>query len=298
MRALLLLTTSFLLAACGQAPSQDSTFGDGAGIMGGSVLKETDPVAASVVGIWDSKEKFMCTGTLIADDIVLTAAHCVVGKPAQLKVVFGTEVFSTLYAREVDIQQEYIHPVIAAKANENYERDEEKQPQADQNDIAVIKFKGALPPGFKPAQMLKDVKELSRGVAVTVAGYGVSKVDVNEVNPKSISKKKLMEGVLSGEIVCDDNLINCFEVEMSGDGTLKSAQAKIKRLTESEVRLDESHGEGTCNGDSGGPAFVQKNGEYFLFGVTSRGNMLCNEEGVYTNAIVHAEWIQKTIQGF
>jgi secreted trypsin-like serine protease len=77
---------------------------------------------------------------------------------------------------------------------------------------------------------------------------------------------------------------------------LQSAKAKIKGFSVTEVRLDESKGQGTCSGDSGGPAFIQKGGNYLLFGVTSRGNLLCNEEGIYTSASAHSAWIEKTMQ--
>jgi secreted trypsin-like serine protease len=259
-------------------------------------LKSNDPLAANIVGIFDQRGQFLCTGTIIREDIVLTAAHCVVSKASQIKIIFGVDAFGTLNARELDVQKEFIRRVVSARAHEKYERDETKQPQADQNDIALLKFAGPLPAGFKPALMVEKKEDLTIGAMATVAGYGVNKVDVEPVDAQKMSHKKLEAGLEDGSIACnDDSMKECFLVDMTGDGFLRAAQAKIKILTESEVRLDESKGQGTCSGDSGGPAFLEKDGAYYLFGVTSRGNLLCNEEGVYTSAVAHAEWISKTI---
>jgi secreted trypsin-like serine protease len=51
----------------------------------------------------------------------------------------------------------------------------------------------------------------------------------------------------------------------------------------------------TCNGDSGGPLIaVNKTGEYYLAGVTSRG-FGCEGKGVYTKVSAFETWILETI---
>jgi secreted trypsin-like serine protease len=91
--------------------------------------------------------------------------------------------------------------------------------------------------------------------------------------------------------------MNCFEIETDGDGILRQTTAPISSLYETEIRLDERKA-GTCSGDSGGPAFIKQNGEYYLFGVTSRGSVLCNDVGVYTNALHFRPWIARVIKLF
>jgi secreted trypsin-like serine protease len=131
-------------------------------------------------------------------------------------------------------------------------------------DIALIHFQGTVPEGFKPAKMLRDKKILKNGLDVTLAGFGIS------------------NGV-SGE----------------GAGVLRQTSVKISdaRYSASEVLLDQTHGTGSCHGDSGGPAYVEINGEYVLWGVTSRGvndtNNDCSQSVAYTSTVYYSPWIQR-----
>jgi hypothetical protein len=52
------------------------------------------------------------------------------------------------------------------------------------------------------------------------------------------------------------------------------------------------YGVATCNGDSGGPAFVVEGGREVLAGVTSWGDGPCAEFGVDTRVDVHRAWIE------
>ncbi len=265
-------------------------------IVGGKELKDSDTLSSMIVGVYDVEEQFLCTGTLISENVVVTAAHCVISKPSKMKVIFGLDAYLTLNARELDIQQEFVRRVLDVKVHEHYTGEGTESSQtADQNDIAIVKFAGSLPSGYQVATLLGHNSELAPGVEAVLAGFGVSEVELTPIESGTANRKKIMQGIETGEIVCDNNLQNCFQVDMTGDGTLRTAKAKIKLISESEVRLDESHGQGTCSGDSGGPAFVQQGDKYYLWGVTSRGNLLCDFEGVYTNILAHQQWLAKAI---
>jgi len=72
-------------------------------IIGGSTVAASDPDAASTVAIVIQLQggQAICTGSLLAADILVTAAHCVTdesGKTVsakQLRLVFATDVRST-----------------------------------------------------------------------------------------------------------------------------------------------------------------------------------------------------------
>lgn len=136
-------------------------------------------------------------------------------------------------------------------------------------DIALIHFKGELPAGYAPATFLSSVDALKKDVKVILAGYGITNGVTHE-----------------------------------GAGTLRAAAVKIldPKISVSEVELDQRNGQGACHGDSGGPAYIYKNGQYLLWGVTSRGYQDpkndCTQFSIYTNALGYADWIQATQKKF
>lgn len=290
MNRILLAFVAIALASCGLSNRHELDTKGTTGIMGGSEVAENAPLASGIVGIYDLENNAICTGSLIADNYVLTAAHCVIGiKPHKLRLIFGVNIDELMAAREQDVVQIYTRSVSSYKVHHNYKPEEHEDKEFDWADIAVIKFAGALPPGYKPVSLLPEDSILRRGVTVKLAGYGVSEVFTQPVDPKKV--KNLDEALEYGEVVCDEDLKNCLSVEMSGDGILRETTAPISGVQETEVRLDESKGQGTCSGDSGGPAYVEYKGQMYLFGVTSRGSQLCDSVGVYTNAVYYKDWI-------
>ncbi|WP_374000485.1 trypsin-like serine protease [Bdellovibrio bacteriovorus] len=294
MNRYLLVLATIVLASCGLSSRPQISAKDSTGIMGGTNVAENSAMASGIVGIYDLENNAICTGSLIADNYVLTAAHCVWGiKPGKIRLIFGVDMDNLMNAREQDIVQTYTRGVSDYKVHSSYNPDTQEDKETDWGDIALIKFRGTLPPGYKPVEMLQDDSILKRGLTVTVAGYGVSEVETEPIDPRKV--KNLEEALEYGEVMCDDDLKNCLKVDMSGDGLLRETKAPIAGVQETEVRLDESKGHGTCAGDSGGPAYVEQNGKMYLFGVTSRGSALCDNTGVYTNAVYYKDWITKTM---
>lgn len=291
MIRLLTLVCLLALASCSKDNSSYELLLKEAGIMHGKEVSDNDPLKYSVVALIDEKYNSICTGTIIAENIILTAAHCAPERPSDLKVVFAADAYEMITTREQDFYREYVRSVTDFKANDLYDFENEEI-DVDTNDIALVKFKGSLPHPYKPAPFLENQALLTKGRMVTVVGYGVDEVITKEVKAKDI--KNLEEAMMYGEVICNDNLTYCLSVEQSGDGLLRKTYAPIATLSEKEVVLNEKKA-GTCNGDSGGPAFIESKGEFFLFGVTSRGSALCDDVGVYTNALEYLPWIKKTI---
>lgn len=293
MRALT-LGLLLLLTACGMNISKEGMWPkDWKGIIGGTQVAEKAPIASGIVAVYDIKDEFLCTGSIIANQFVLTAAHCATSKKQNLRIIFGLNVDAALDIREPDVKQTYVRSVVAVSIHPGFGKAPEDQ-EFDLNDIAVMKFQGDLPPGYRPVQLLNDGSVLRPGVMVRVAGYGVTKVDLSSVDSRKYPH--LQDALESGEVICDSKQKNCLKIEMSEDGELQETVAPIAFVHSSEVQLDESDGHGTCSGDSGGPAYYEKEGQLFLFGVTSRGSPACDQTGVYTNAIYFKEWIQKALK--
>lgn len=128
---------------------------------------------------------------------------------------------------------------------------------ADINDLALVFLASDPPDGFAPIE--RWTAHVRRG-QVLVAGYGVTNGD-----------------------------------SQKGAGALRFTSVAIANANygKTESSTDESE-RGTCNGDSGGPAYVKSKGHYFLWGVTSRGDTSCREEGIYTRVGAFRDWLEST----
>lgn len=295
MRQLVIVLGLVVLSSCAPKNEHAALKISNGSIINGTLVRDNDPLLSGIVAVYNTKSKFICTGSLIAPNIVLTAAHCAPNNPAHIKVIFSTDVDSILNARELDVAQEYALTATDFKVSSIWNPKDETN-EFNTGDIALLKFKGALPAGYRPATFLQDQEALKLGAMVTVVGFGVDSVETKEFDPKK--RPNLEQDIENGSVYCEDDMngkhIKCFKVEMSGDGILRTTEAPISFVYETEVQLNERKA-GTCSGDSGGPAYIKKNGQYYLFGVTSRGSNLCDEVGVYTNALHYKSWIEETM---
>lgn len=265
-------------------------------VIGGKFVLENSSIAASTVGIYDQKNDFTCTATLITNSVAITAAHCIESAPENIQIIFGLELAATIESQDSDIRRRQIKTATAVLVHPQWTGDYNRT--SDWNDLALVQFAEGLPEGYKPATWLSDKSELFTGAKVTVAGFGATQVKIHHINEKKFPH--LEKAIANGEIVCDETFENekkrCYRIEFLGDDDLKMTTVPIESITQSEVRLDESHGHGTCVGDSGGPAFIEKNGIYYYFGITSRGSDACDGYGIYTNALYFKTWVDESIR--
>lgn len=248
-----------LLAACGDQPLEvaGDRDADQNAIYGGQFAQ--DAHHTSVVAIASSfrpKQNIFCTGTLIADDIVLTAAHCLdeAGffsatfnplEPGDLVVGFG-------YSK----QSLNFEAVDYLEINPGYDRT-----QLGVNDIALIRLVDPAPTGFDPIPALPFSLALDPvadvGEPVNFAGFGLND----------------LVGIPYGS-------------KLEVDGTIDAVNA----IT---VEYEQFAG-GPCGGDSGGPMFIDRAGDWYVAGVTSWGSANCDGFGAFgvsTTPDVYESWI-------
>lgn len=285
---MIVLTTATLLTllvGCSSEKTQKSNLDLHVNpIIGGADVSRKDSVASFTVGIFDQENNFICTGSLIKENVVLTAGHCIETTASNLLVVFDLN-FEAVDKKNMNV----LRKVTSVRVHPEYIDDDAVT--MGWNDIAVIEFEGALPEGYKPIEFLKSRSLIARGTTVQVAGFGAREVEEEEVTKRD---RKFRKDLDSGEVVChDEKLTYCFRLNFMGSEILRTTSVQIEGFTEKELRLNESKGHGTCVGDSGGPLLFQSEGTYFLVAVTSRGSLFCDGPAVYTNALEYLDWINE-----
>lgn len=259
------------LIAC--APAKQNSVNVGANdtaIIGGVNVDSSDVIAKSTVAIIaDVKTKdgqegqFICTGTLMTSNIVLTAGHCIPSADeyatAALYIVFGTDLNKLQKGDVRLVVDSVVHPQYGKTGSS----------RSDTHDLSLIKFAGPVAPGYQAAQFLDDESLLTEGTVVTLAGFGINKTD--------------------GKNTESDNRLSKVDVEIAGD------------LGKNEVIVDQRFGKGACHGDSGGPAFLNVKGTLYVWGVTSRGGGKngvddCSLAGVYTKVKSENTFVQDALK--
>ncbi len=225
-----------------------------------------DPIRESTAALYkpspDGRGGALCTASLIGKNTAITAAHCVAPlTPGQPKPVM---IFGNNVRAESSIKREVSQVAVNPKWNTHAGRG------MDQGDIALVKFKGGIPKGYRPTETLQTESGIRPGKTVTLAGYGISNAR-----------------------------------DKSGAGVLRKTRVKVTdaRAGKSEMIFDQSHGHGACHGDSGGPAYVRSGGKSVLAGITNRSYPNnapddCGHKVVYTKVSAYQPWIKKTEKKF
>ncbi|UYL08680.1 S1 family peptidase [Bdellovibrio sp. SKB1291214] len=294
-RSFWFLALSFILTACtqGLVPLVSKNKSNSA-IIGGKEVTNRDITSKSVVGVLihdnTTGDNEICSGTLLKNNLVLTAAHCVADRPKALSIsiifdnVINTEGQATTALRPV------IRSAVPAWWNAPTHL------ETDTGDIALLQYADTTPKGYTPITALASEDDLSNGAEILIAGFGVNKVSTQEIDVNTYPD--LIGAIQMGQIVCEDSirLINCKEVKMEGAGVLRQATSKIKnvRYSSSEIELAPLSGN-TCHGDSGGPAFIVKNNKLYLFAVANRSANSkitdCTTSSVYASVPFFREWL-------
>ena len=197
-------------------------------VTGGTVSHDPNGLRRSVVQI-ESSQGELCSGAVIAPDLVLTAAHCVLQRAAY-RVVLVDRRFRRIAIRAVAAA---LHPDFVPGTT----------PRAQPGiDLAIVKLAQPLGPDFTPLDAA-GAPDVAPGEYVNLAGFGLS-----AENRRG-----------SARILRQTRLISL--------GTLQVANRVL--VVADGNRLAETTGAGACRGDSGGPIVRGAPGRYQLLGIVS-----------------------------
>ncbi len=136
-------------------------------------------------------------------------------------------------------------------------------------DLALLKLESSIPRSYQP-QALYDGKASLSSDQVLMLGFGIT----NEGNSDSLHLRKTTKSFKTETTVSDQN-----------------------------IGFDQRTGGGVCNGDSGGPVYVQVNGEYKIIAVNSivlnkDGNPACHGLSIAMYTPFFADWVQQGLNKF
>jgi secreted trypsin-like serine protease len=206
---------------------------------------------------------YMCGGSIINKDWVITAAHCVQGISASsMRIIAGTSTpysFGTRY----NVSQVYVHPGYSSTTLDD--------------DIALLRTSSSIAcTNCTPIKLVTsevaDEGYTVPGVMTTISGWGLTSVSP-EVSPTNLMVAQI-------PIISDATALSVWQT-----------------IPGTNIMAGYANGnKDACSGDSGGPMSVSVWGEPRLAGIVSWGSKNCDTYGGYTRVSLFDYWI-KNITG-
>lgn len=229
----------------------------------GTPSRDADGLRRAVVAVENSVGE-LCSGALIAPDLVLTAAHCVMDE-ASYRIVSINRAFKT---QAVHVTTMVVHPAFVPGTTPR------TQPGVD---LAILKLERPLGPDFVPydPRLAATIADDQR---VTIAGFGL----LSERQKRTARTLREAPLLVSGTVEARNYV----------------------QIAVDPRRRAETLGAGACHGDSGGPVLAGSRDGYRLAGIVSwssgplrpTGAILCGGMTAITPLADHLAWMNDAMR--
>ncbi|HMF06172.1 MAG TPA: trypsin-like serine protease [Methylocella sp.] len=245
-----------ILSLCGMALPASALVGP---------AREAPQYAPYVVVVLDQtgSKTNVCSASVVARNVVLTAAHCVNG-------LAGAHVFyreSTGDGVLLGVQKIAINP--------DYAPDSSRQ-SAFSIDLALLLLSEPLPSKFRPVE-LDRTGPVAVGQRVRIAGFGLSDEDKVRIASFGPSNEDISgtSGVLRAGVLISSGPKSKFAVLVDPAGT----------------------GLGGCTGDSGAPIFAGNGSQQVAVAIKARGEggYQCGDSTLAVQLAPQMSWIRETL---
>lgn len=236
------------------------------GIVNGKTLAQESLFSRRVVLIVsvtkDSTQT--CTGSLLPNNTVLTAAHCLNEKAVQTVVAF-THSMGCVNANNV---KEMARVVNTLRIHPQYKPNSEATKGDINYDIALLKFEGSVPTGYRSSLIDWSENSFETSEKLFMVGYGNTNYQKEDSGVLRVTYQK-------------------------GESVNQAAQ-----FPNSIVLAQFS--QGVCSGDSGGPLFAIRDKDLKIVGVASavanpeNPSQACNGYSIYASPNRHQKFLKKS----
>ncbi|KAL1914322.1 uncharacterized protein VTP21DRAFT_9015 [Calcarisporiella thermophila] len=202
-------------------------------IIGGIPVKNEElPFAVQVTGVSDESRTLKCSGAILTDRAVITAAHCLV-LAKNITVTYGDVKISK--ALKAEPKEIVVHEGFGGIVF---------------NDIGIIFLKNPLRFRSKVRPVKIDQEAPKANMTLTAAGWGITSPNSPDT-PDQLQKVALKVGTVE---LC------------------KKEEPFFSGLDGPEICTAPTKGKSVCYGDHGGPLYTIKAGKKLLVGIWSRGS--------------------------